>query len=100
MRLFASIAMAPLKVADAIRATGSKTLSLASFGVFRRHAARSTTFSREGVRWYHWPFVIAFGLAMDNLFIAVGLAVWAVLFYVIALAWVALFGSIPPVHTW
>jgi hypothetical protein len=100
MRLFTSIVRAPLKVAEAIIATGRKTLLLASFGGFSRRRSQYKPFSPEQVEWYHWPVLIIFGLALDNLFFAVGLMAWVVLFYVIAMSWVALFGPIPPVHMW
>jgi hypothetical protein len=92
--------MVLLKVAEAIIATGRKTLPLASFGGFRRRRSQSKPFPPEQVKWYHWPFVIIFGFALDNLFFVVGLMVWVVLFYVIALSSVALFGPISPVHMW
>lgn len=99
MPLFTSIVTAPLKVIEAIITTGRKTLSLA-FGGFGRQRAQAKPFLPEQIKWYHWPFIIIFGLMLDNLFFAVGFMMWLVLFYAIAMSWVALFGPIPPVHMW
>lgn len=62
MSLFTSVLKAPLKVADAISATGRNTLDLATFGALRRRRSQAATFSRNQVKSYHWPFIVVFGL--------------------------------------
>jgi hypothetical protein len=100
MKLLAIVLKAPFKVADAIWETGRKTVALVSFGVLSRSRSAAKTFSPSQVKWYLWPLIFVFGLILDSLFLIVGLGVWLVVLYGAALLWVAVFGPLPPVHTW